>query len=460
VDRLFDSGDATRWYNLAANKNNPDAQVNPNYFSAEKNDVKPTYDQTVPDIRLKTAKVKVTGRVTARTGGAGIANVWVYYWRQDNNDSGYVQTNGTGYYTMYLARSLTSSDTKTWYNLAANKDNGDARHPKNPDWTTADSNNLVPSGDRTGINMVLDSGWVTLSGKVTSPTGAGIPGIWVYYWRQDNNHAGYVGTDGQGAFSIRVPKFLSGDTYRYNLAANKDNGDPDHPKNRDWTTASYDNLMPSTDRPGLTLRLDSGRVTFWGRVKDGSGNYLSGIWVYYWRHDNNDAGYVQTNSTGHYTLTVYKYPYSDDSKWYNLAANKDNGDGKYTNGYETKEIVNVAPDVNRGYKDFTLLSSRVRVTGRVTAQSGGRGLSGIWVYYWRHDGSDADYAVTDGNGYYTMHLLRGTSGNRDSWYNLAANKNNGDPDHPWNPAYAMVEKNDRIPSGDLTVDFPLPSRTG
>jgi hypothetical protein len=86
--------------------------------------------------------------------GKPLADIWVYFWRQDGNDAGYVKTNATGYYTRQVTR-YPSTDKLHRYNIAANKDTGDPTHPRHPSFGTSQLVNIVPDMNRLGLNFKL-----------------------------------------------------------------------------------------------------------------------------------------------------------------------------------------------------------------------------------------------------------------------------------------------------------------
>ena len=228
-------------------------------------------------------------------------------------------------------------------------------------WITPDWQNRANLDSNT-VTFTVQPGstaMVTFSGQVTDTAGKALPNIWVYFWRQDGRKSFYVMTGADGKYSAQVEK-SSSLSQRYNLAANKDNGDPTHPKNSQYATAEITNMAPTMNRAGLNFRLANGLVTLGGRVTNYYGKPLADIWVYFWRQDGNDAGYVKTNATGYYIRQVSRYPSTDKLHRYNIAANKDNGDPTHPKdrSFGTKELVNIVPDMNRLNLNFKLAPSR------------------------------------------------------------------------------------------------------
>ena len=227
-------------------------------------------------------------------------------------------------------------------------------------WITPDWKYQAPNSNSVTFTVLPGSAaMVTFSGQVTNTAGKALPGIWVYFWRQDGKKSFYVvtGTDGKYSAQVEKSKLL---TQRYNIAANKDNADPDHPNNFQYATVEITNVAPTMNRAGLNFRLASGLVHLGGRVTDYYGKPLADIWVYFWRQDGKDAGYVKTNATGFYTRQVTRYPSTDKLHRYNIAANKDNGDPIHPKNpsFGTKEMMNIVPDKNRLALNFKLAPSR------------------------------------------------------------------------------------------------------
>jgi hypothetical protein len=295
---------------------------------------------------------------------------------------------------------------------------------------------------------------VTLSGRVVTTTGAAIPGIQVYFWRQDGGKSFYVTTDKDGKFSAQVEKSTAL-SMRYNIAANRDTGDPSHPKNPQYTSAELLNVAPGMDRAGLTFRLDSARVTLGGKVTDISGRALPDIWISFTRKDGKNSFFVKTGADGKYSALVEKS--GDKMKTYTIAANKDTGDASHPKNpqYTTAELTSVLPSMDRSTLNFRLEKGLVTLGGRVT-DSSGKAVPDLWVYYWRQDGQDSGYARTNMTGYYSREVARFPATDRLHRYNLAANKDTGDASHPKNPAFATKELLNITPDMDrMYLNFKL-----
>jgi len=302
-----------------------------------------------------TPMVNLSGKVTT-SAGKGIPDIWVYFSRQDGAKSFYVKTGADGRYTAPVEKSDVTSQR---YTIAANKDTGDASHPKNPLYVTGEIKNVIPSMNRANLNFMLASGLVTLSGKVTDSSGKPLADIPVSFTRVDGKNSFFTRTGADGRYSAQVER--TGDrTRRYNLSANTDTGDASYPRNSQYASAVLAYVLTASDQNSLNFRLASTQVTLAGRVTNTSGAPLAGIWVHYARQDGQDTGFVQTNGAGYYTIQVARFPATDKNHRYTVAANRDTGDASHPKNpaYSTKELLNVSPDTNRLNLNFRLAPSR------------------------------------------------------------------------------------------------------
>jgi hypothetical protein len=69
-----------------------------------------------------------------------------------------------------------------------------------------------------------------------------------------------VKTNATGYYIRQVSRYPSTDKlHRYNIAANKDNGDPTHPKDRSFGTKELVNIVPDMNRLNLNFKLAPSR---------------------------------------------------------------------------------------------------------------------------------------------------------------------------------------------------------
>jgi len=194
----------------------------------------------------------------------------------------------------------------------------------------------------------------------------------------------------------------------------------------------------------------------------GYGTRLGGIKVILWRKDGKLTLERTTNSDGYFSSGRV----DDAGAGFNVAFNKPNRDNPvpgepglnsaYTYEETYDQYLSNAKEgylvVNRNLNRVGQSSGKVTLSGRVTSTATGQGLSGIQVYFWRHDG-DAFTKTTDGNGYFSAEVTKYSDWNH--WYNIVANKNQV------NSAWNEVTINDVVPDQNRnTINFPLtPSQT-
>ena len=187
----------------------------------------------------------------------------------------------------------------------------------------------------------------------------------------------------------------------------------------------------------------------------GPGTRLANIPVLLWRRDGQLTIQKTTGSDGYFSSGLV----NDAGVGFNIAFNKP-GQSGYDSRYSTAEVndvylagaVNGYKVVNKNLDRTSQPSGKVILSGRVTSSANGQGISGIQVYFWRHDGN-AFTRTTDGNGAFSADVDRYSDWNH--FYNIVANKN------LVNPAWNEVSRNDVVPDqnrGD--INFALtPSGT-
>ena len=220
-------------------------------------------------------------------------------------------------------------------------------------------------------------------------------------------------------------------------------------------------LVPLASMVGALETAQAATATIHGTVRlndGGDGGYgtrLANIPVLLWRRDGQLTVQKKTGSDGYFSSGSV----NDAGVGFNIAFNKP-GEPGYDSRYTTAEVNDVSlGDAVNGYKVVNKNLDRVSqppgkvtLSGRVTSTVTGQGISGIQVYFWRHDGN-AFTKTTDGNGAFSAEVDRFSDWNH--YYNLVANKN------LVNPAWNEVTRNDVVPDQNRNdINFALtPSGT-
>jgi pimeloyl-ACP methyl ester carboxylesterase len=352
------------------------------------------------------------------SSGTPLANIPVVVWRKDGGLCVVPKTNSGGYFN---TGTIQDPDNKGFQVNANKNDQGDRitryqQEEKGPYYLGNPSGTVVDFY----LPTATDTSKVTISGQVVAEVGsAPLPGINVFFWRQDNGDTFYLATDANGKFSVQKDKSTD-PKKRYNVMANKNNNDGKY--NGAWYNSTEQvNILPDRDR-SLYFRLPTGTVKFDGMVKNDKGVALSGIEVFLWRHDGK-SWKVTTGSDGKWSAMVDRSSSaSNPDHRINIMANKyGSGFNPNTAYLNSTEMVNKLADRDQSLSYFYLTSSTVKFDGMVKNDKG-VALSGIEVYLWRHDGKS--WKVTTGSdGKWSAMVDRSSSAsNPDHRINIMANK--------------------------------------
>ena len=382
------------------------------------------------------------------SSGTPLANIPVVVWRKDGGLCVVPKTNSGGYFN---TGTIQDPDNKGFQVNANKNDQGDRntryqQEEKGPYYLGNPSGTVVDFY----LPTATDTSKVTISGQVVAEVGsAPLPGINVFFWRQDNGDTFYLATDANGKFSVQKDKSTD-PKKRYNVMANKNNNDGKY--NGAWYNSTEQvNILPDRDR-SLYFRLPTGTVKFDGMVKNDKGVALSGIEVFLWRHDGK-SWKVTTGSDGKWSAMVDRSSSaSNPDHRINIMANKyGSGFNPNTAYLNSTEMVNKLADRDQSLSYFYLTSSTVKFDGMVKNDKG-VALSGIEVYLWRHDGKS--WKVTTGSdGKWSAMVDRSSSAsNPDHRINIMANKY-GSGFNP-NTAYLnSTEVVNKLPDRDQSISY-------
>jgi len=447
-------GKGSKCYNIIANKPGVAGYTDTWFNSSEQVNIQPYGDRTLSTFRLLTGTVTFKGKVYA--GGKPLQGITVLLWRHDDQ-SWQAVTNEKGEWQKQVPRSVwmggAPGTTDHRINLAINKPGIGTYNPYYN--TPPDTNNIPSLNDYTASTTYLDTRLVTFSGRVTDAShSTGIPGITVFFYRQDKKEQLFATTNVSGYYLKQVER-SSDITRKYNLAANKPDLGKDHPMN---TSYAYDakkdinNIQPSGDRTGLNFRLDPTFVIYSGTVWDKkTSKGVPGVWVYFWRKDGNGPAdpYARTGSDGTFSMVLGKSCVSGDGGKYNVAANKNNPghpqDTRYA--YDPSSSSYNRNDVSACYDsrgmNFYLESYSVTFSGTVIDSRTKAGIPGISVNFQGNNGK-SPWTTTGDGGVYSILVDR----SYDTKVKYIPRANNDSAGQTINPGYTVVTLSSRQPYTD------------
>ncbi|MDD1653673.1 MAG: alpha/beta hydrolase, partial [Methanomicrobiales archaeon] len=416
VDRYDGNcGSGSKCYNIMANKwdveNYP--QVSGYFNSTEKVNVEPDGPGTEwVTLVLPTSTVTLTGYVYV--DNRPIKGIIVFLWNHDKKTKWAAETDDKGFWSQVVPRWVwdgTNGREDRRFQIVANKDGSGYRY--NADYTTSEEiDNFMPADDTRIKTLNLHNNFVSLGGTVFDKDRNKLDGVWVYFWRQDKKHSFYVQTANGGRFSAKVEK-SSETTMRYNIAANKDNADPDHPKVEQHATYETNDVSSGSDRTTMEFKLPYGYVTFKGQVTDTLGKGVPSIVVAGNRQDGRASFTVTTDSVGKWSTPVEKF--TEANHRFTVVANP--RDTKYNSKYaNSTPHKNIQPSTDQSIYP-KLVTSKVTFSGIVRDSRGI--LADIPVRVSKTDGRAASDGRTGSDGKFNIQVDGST--NTADKYTVTAN---------------------------------------
>ena len=348
---------------------------------------------------------KITGRVTATTGGAPLQSVMVYAYTSTVAQTweyvAYDMTDATGVYT------VTGLMSGTYYVGFDEYGYLDEYYNNRSALAQADAVPVALGGVSGGIDAALDVGG-KITGRVTAQAGgAPIQSISVraYTSTDSVSSVASASTDASGVYTIS------------NLAAGMVYLEFDPPYASDYLGEFYNdkpalgaaNAIPVSLNSVVTnvnAALVSGaKIT--GRVTGSNGGLpLQDVYVYIYGYDECNqlsiASYATTNASGVYTATSLRSgsyrvlfdPYGVSAAYFSEYYNNKTGLG--TADWVTVTVGTVKTGVD------AVLQLSGQITGRITAANNGAPLSSVYVVAYNASGGYAESDYTDATGIYTI----------------------------------------------------------
>ena len=385
----------------------------------------------------------VAGRVTRDSDGTGISGVTVYayYCGLYPNFAKTAQTDSTGNYSItglaancyYIKTSNTLGFTDEFY------DNSTHTSP-----SSATAVGVTVGNTTTGINFGLTvPGRIT--GRVTRDSdGMGVSGVGITVYNSSYNFTTSTGTDASGNYTVTGLA-----TGSYYLATSNSSGLIDECYNNSNSLGSATAVSVSVNSitTGINIALaDPGSIT--GRVtRNTDGTGISGVGVIAGNSYSDYVSSTTTDESGNYTITGLAAD--------NYSVRTTNSSGFIDEYYDNTTSKSSATAVNITAGNTTAginfgLAALGSITGRLTNDSDGTGISGVYVNANGPSGSSS--SLTDASGNYTISRLQAgryvlqTSNNLgfiDEFYNNAASQS---------LATYVTVNNDSITTG---IDFGL-----
>jgi hypothetical protein len=337
------------------------------------------------------ANGSISGRVTRDSDGTGISGVSVYAYNSSWSYVKSVATDSSGNYSVtalaagsyYLKTQNSAGFVDEYYNDAA------SQNAATPVAVSAGTN-------VSNINFGLDTGG-SISGKVTrNADGAGISGIYVYAYNSSWSLVKAAAADSSGNYIITG---LAAGSYYLKTSNSQGFLDEYYDNMTSQNTATPVAVAIKTSVPNINFGLDtggsiSGRVT---RNSDGTGISSVTVAVY-----NSSWSYVKsgtTDSSGNYNISGLAA-----GSYYLKTTNSQGFMDEYYDNVTSKNgatLVAVATGTNVPNIGFGL-DIGGSISGRVTRDSDGAGISGIYVYLYDSSWISIKSVTTDSSGGYTI----------------------------------------------------------
>lgn len=344
---------------------------------------------TLPDTSLA-ADGSISGRVTA-PGGAGIAGVLVYVYDESYSYIPEVYTDAGGYYS--IGNLSTGSYTVEFYGSHLgyiNERYDDKGFLDTPDIVQVTDPFSVPN-----IDAELAPGG-TISGKVTTTEGIGIPGVYLYVFDSSYNNYGVGLTDEEGNYraqgiptgSYKIQIFATHAGYINEWYSDK----------ADMQSADTVTVTAPEERFDINAVLEAGG-TISGRVTSPGGAGIEGATVTLYDTLQAYVTSVLTDADGGYGMLGlpgggYKVHFNAASQGYSAEWFDDAAD------FAAAGTVSVTLGLETPGIDAELAVGG-SVSGRVTAP-GGAGIESVYVSACTDIYSCPSSAASDAEGYYTI----------------------------------------------------------
>lgn len=277
-----------------------------------------------------------------------------------------------------------------------------------------------------------------IMGRVTDSQNKGIQYVSIYVYDSNYNYIGNGRTDKNGDYAISniQPGSYKVRFYYYSSSGYFDewyNGKADF-NNADAVTISSDTVTSLNYK-----KASYGWIT--GRVTDSQGNGIQNvpIYVYDGNYGNISSGVTDKNGDylinylrpGSYKVRFYGYDSGYFEEWYNDK-----------NSFNAADVVTISADIATQVN--AVLTKYGSISGRVTDENTGLGVSDAYVYAWNDSGSGSGYAYTDASGNYTIDkgLIQGSYRVRAQANQYVEEYFNNTPD--WNSAILVqvdIEQN-------------------
>jgi hypothetical protein len=305
---------------------------------------------------------RVSGRVTDETSAGVSASVGFYYeWMWSDTPDYVFETDASGDWDGYVLEDL--------YNVRFVPDASPGRLV--PEWYRNASSRedalglYIAAGGRTGIDAVLGAGGY-ISGTVTDPGGAPVPGVSVYVYDESMGVSAEVLTDSSGHYE--TAGLLTGDytvlfqpgSLSTTLAAEFYDD-----KAMDALADQVHVVVPA-ETPGVSAQLGSG-ATIAGRITDASGTPVPGVWIQAMADGWGGLSVeTYTDAAGDYSLA--HLPRDTYTVWY---------DTSEANEALDRDYVGTSEYPVDGHADATItldkvLATGARISGTVTGPTGAR----------------------------------------------------------------------------------------